>query len=130
MYKNKKLAVLMPAYNADFKIESVINKTPKIYDKFIVVEDKSTDKTLEVLRKVKKRMPDMVLIEHKENKGYGGAQKTLYKEAIKHGFDYVVLLHDDGQYNPAEITNLFDVAIKNKADLVLGSRIMSGKMKE
>jgi len=130
MYKNKKLAVLMPAYNADFKIESVINKIPTIYDKFIVVEDKSTDKTLEVLKKIKKRMPNMILIEHKANKGYGGAQKTLYKEALKHNFDYVVLLHDDGQYDPKETIKLFDAAIKNKADLVLGSRILSGKMKE
>lgn len=130
MYKNKKIAVLMPAYNANSKIESVIDKIPKIYDKFIVVDDKSTDNTLHVLKQIKKSALDMILLEHIENQGYGGAQKTLYKEALKYGFDYVVLLHDDGQYNPVEMTKLFDAAIKNKADVVLGSRILSGKMRE
>ncbi len=130
MYKNKKIAVVMPAYNADFKIESVINKTPKIYDKFIVVDDKSTDKTLSVLNRIKRKMPEMILLFHKKNQGYGGAQKTLYKEALKHKIDYVVLLHDDGQYDPKEMINLLDDAINQSSDVVLGSRILGGKMIE
>ncbi len=130
MYKNKKIAVVMPAYNCDFKIESVIKKIPKIYDKFIAVDDKSTDKTLQVLEKIKKNTKDMVLIKHPANRGYGGAQKTLYKAALDEGIDYAVLLHQDGQYDPSEIPMLVDAAIKKDADVILGSRVLSGKMKE
>lgn len=120
----------MPAYNAEAKIISVIRRIPKVYDKLIVVDDKSTDATLQVLKKFKPKMEKMVLIVHKKNKMYGGAQKTLYKNALKYNVDYVVLLHDDGQYLPEEMTKLLDTAIKNNADVVLGSRVLGGKMKE
>ena len=130
MFKQKSFAVVMPAYNAESKINGVINRIPRIYDKFIVVDDKSTDDTLQVLKKIKPKMKNMILLLHKKNKGYGGAQKTLFKEALKSNVDYAVLLHDDGQYDPKEMTNLLNVAIENNADIVLGSRILGGKMKE
>lgn len=126
-YRGKKIIVAMPAYNAESKIRNVIYSTPKIYDTFLVVEDKSTDGTLGVLKKIS----FIRLIRHEENRGYGGAQKTLYSEALKiRDADYVVLLHDDGQYDPAEMPVLLDCAIDSGADVVLGSRVLGGKMRE
>lgn len=130
MFKGKSIAVAMPAYNAEAKIISVIKRAPKVYDKFIVVDDKSTDATLQVLKEFKPKMKKMVLLTHKKNKMYGGAQKTLYMNALKYNVDYVVLLHDDGQYPPEEMTKLLDCAIRNNADVVLGSRVLGGRMKE
>jgi len=126
MYKGKKIAVVMPAYNAVSKIAGVISRTPKIFDWYIVVDDASTDGTLKVLEKTK----GIVLLRHKKNSGYGGAQKTLFKSALEHKADYAVLLHDDGQYDPKEMILLLDAGIKKGADIVLGSRVMGGKMRE
>ena len=120
----------MPAYNAETKIAGVIKRIPKIYDKFIVVDDKSPDNTLQVLKKIKPKTKSMILIVHDQNRGYGGAQKTLFTESLKQNVDYAVLLHDDGQYLPEEMTKLLDAAIDKKADIILGSRILGGKMRE
>jgi glycosyltransferase involved in cell wall biosynthesis len=130
MYRNKRIAVVMPAYKAEKKIASVIRRIPRIYDKLIVVDDKSPDGTLNVLRKLKRRIRHMILLTHQSNTGYGGAQKTLYAEAIRQKVDYAVLMHDDGQYRPEEMTRLLDGAIEKKADVVLGSRILGGKMRQ
>ncbi len=126
VYNGKRIAVVMPAYNAETKICGVIQRTPKIYDVYIVVEDKSKDGTLQVLKTIN----GIVLIEHARNMGYGGAQKTLYREALKYNVDYAVLLHDDGQYLPEEMPKLLDNAIANNSDIVLGSRVLGGKMKD
>jgi glycosyltransferase involved in cell wall biosynthesis len=126
VYKNKRIAVVMPAYNAESKIAGVIARTPRIYEYFVVVDDKSTDGTLGVLEKTR----GIRLLKHAKNRGYGGAQKTLYKEALRLGVDYAVLLHDDGQYDPAEMTKLLDCAIERAADVVLGSRVLGGRMAE
>lgn len=126
MYKKKRITVMMPAYNAASKIRGVIGRTPKIFDRYMVVDDASTDGTLKVLEKIK----GLLLLRHEKNRGYGGAQKTLFKNALRYGTDYAVLLHDDGQYLPEEMAVLLDAAIKKNADLVLGSRVLGGKMKE
>ncbi|MBI4021187.1 MAG: glycosyltransferase family 2 protein [Candidatus Aenigmarchaeota archaeon] len=123
MYKGKRVVVAMPAYNGSSKIAGVIARTPKIYDRFIVVDDSSTDATPDILRKIK----GITVIRHPVNRGYGGAQKTLYKAALRAKCDYVVLLHQDGQYAPADMPQLLDAAIRERADVVLGSRILSGK---
>lgn len=123
MYKGKNIVVAMPAYNGGEKIAGVIARTPKIFDTFLVVDDASTDSTLRILQNIK----NIQILRHEKNKGYGGAQKTLYKESLKRGADYTVLLHQDGQYDPAEMPKLVDAAINEQADVVLGSRILSGK---
>lgn len=126
MYRGKKITVMMPAYNAESKIGGVISKTPKIFDHYLVVDDASTDGTLGVLRKTR----GIILLRHKKNAGYGGAQKTLFRAALKYDTDYAVLLHDDGQYDPKEMPHLIKAAMEKNADVVLGSRVMSGKMIE
>ncbi len=130
---SKKIIVIMPAYNAEKTIESVFQRVPantleKIYE-FIVVNDGSKDKTEET---VKKLMNDykIKLINHEKNKGYGGAQKTGYREAYKDGADMVVLLHSDGQYAPELLLEMVKPVEDGNADVVGGSRLLGGKALE
>ena len=126
---NKKIIIVMPAYNASKTIESVFNRIPKStlkkISKFIVVNDGSTDSTTNALIRLKKKF-DIELLVHNPNKGYGAAQKTGFKQALKDGADIAVLLHSDGQYAPEIMHTLLTPLENGKADLVQGSRILGG----
>lgn len=123
-----KIVVLIPAYNAEKTIESVFKRIPLIYDEIIVVNDGSKDRTSEVVNKLKRKYRNVKLIEHKKNKGYGGAQKTGFKKVIADGGDVVALVHADGQYAPERLPILVKSITDGKADVVLASRALDGKM--
>ena len=110
----------MPAYNAAKTLELTWTGIPKEWiDNVIVVDDRSRDQTIEVA----KSLP-IELIAHPHNVGYGGNQKTCYMEALRQGADVVVMLHPDGQYDPALIPALVRPILRGDADLVLGSRFL------
>ena len=109
----------MPARNAARTLERTVSAIPTdIVDEVILVDDKSTDSTLEVAR----RLP-VHLIWHPHNVGYGGNQKTCYLEALQRGADAVVMLHPDGQYEPELIPRMVEPIMNGRADMVLGSRL-------
>ena len=111
--------VVMPARNAARTLEQTVSAIPTdVVDEIILVDDKSTDETVEVAR----RLP-LHLIWHPHNVGYGGNQKTCYLEALQRGADVVVMLHPDGQYEPALIPHLVEPILRGEADMVLGSRL-------
>lgn len=124
----------MPAYNAEKTIESVFARVPKkALDKiseFIVVNDGSTDETEKIIKKLKKEYKKIKLINHQKNRGYGGAQKTGFKEALKDGADIIVLLHSDGQYAPELLLEMIKPIETGEADVVGGSRMLGGKALE
>jgi cellulose synthase/poly-beta-1,6-N-acetylglucosamine synthase-like glycosyltransferase len=94
-----KVIVVMPAYNAAKTVEKTYNDIPKgTVHEVILVDDVSKDETVEVAR----RLPIHVVV-HRENKGYGGNQKTCYTEALLKGADVVVMLHPDYQYTPQRL---------------------------
>src|SRR5437588_12947396 len=108
----------MPARNAARTLEQTVSAIPSdVVHEIILVDDKSTDATLEVAQ----RLP-VHLIWHPHNVGYGGNQKTCYLEALQRGADVVVMLHPDGQYEPALIPRMVDPILRGEADMVLGSR--------
>ena len=114
-----RIAVVMPAMNAARTLEQTVAGIPEGWaDDVILVDDKSTDETVEVAR----RLPIRV-IWHPHNVGYGGNQKTCYLEALQSGADVVVMLHPDGQYEPTLIPELVAPILRGEADLVLGSRL-------
>jgi glycosyltransferase involved in cell wall biosynthesis len=116
---NAKVIVVMPARNAARTLEQTVSLIPRdIVDEVILVDDKSTDDTLSVAR----RLP-LHLIWHPHNVGYGGNQKTCYLEALQRGADVVVMLHPDGQYEPSLIPNMVAPILEGRADMVLGSRL-------
>ena len=114
-----RVIVVMPARNAARTLERTVSGIPKGWvDEIILVDDKSTDDTIEVARGL-----PLHVIWHPHNVGYGGNQKTCYLEALQRDADVVVMLHPDGQYEPNLIPKLVDPIVGGTADLVLGSRM-------
>jgi glycosyltransferase involved in cell wall biosynthesis len=113
-----KVIVVMPAMNAARTLERTVSGIPRDWvDEVILVDDSSTDETVEVARNL-----PLHVIWHPHNVGYGGNQKTCYLEALQRDADAVVMLHPDGQYEPQLIPTLVEPILRGEADLVLGSR--------
>ncbi|MBF0384960.1 MAG: glycosyltransferase family 2 protein [Candidatus Omnitrophica bacterium] len=122
MINGKKIIVVLPAYNAEKTIERTYREIPReIVDEVILVDDKSSDSTI-----VKSRELGITTIAHEKNLGYGGNQKTCYKEALKRGADIVVMLHPDYQYPPKLVSAMAAMITYGEFDAVLGSRILAG----
>jgi glycosyltransferase involved in cell wall biosynthesis len=121
MIYNKKIAVVLPAYNAEKTLELTYNEIPfDIVDEVILVDDKSSDKTV---RKGKELGIKHIVI-HDINKGYGGNQKSCYNKALEIGADIVVMLHPDYQYTPKLIHSMCYLIANGVYEVVLGSRIL------
>lgn len=120
MLKNKKIVVVMPAYNAEQTLRNTYAEIPHdIVDEVILVDDKSQDNTVVVSRAL-----GIETILHSKNLGYGGNQKTCYKAALEKGADIVIMLHPDYQYTPKLITAMASLIAEGLFDCVLGSRIL------
>lgn len=121
MLKGKKICVVLPAYNAALTLERTYGEVPMdIVDEVILVDDNSSDDTVEVARALGIRH----IICHDENKGYGGNQKSCYAKALDLGADVVVMLHPDYQYTPRLIESMVYVIVNGVYPVVLGSRIL------
>ena len=135
MKKKTKLLIFVVAYNAEKTIESVINRIPKklslIYDiEVLIIDDCSKDHTFKICKEIlksKKSYFKLNILYNPKNQGYGGNQKIGYHYSIKKKFDFVVLLHGDGQYAPEELPKLMSGLEKNKYDVVMGSRMINKK---
>lgn len=115
----EKTIVVMPAYNASNTLEGTVNDIPVgAVDEIIVVDDCSTDNTVEVAR----RLP-VTLIQHSVNRGYGGNQKTCYDEALKRGADYIIMVHPDYQYDSRLVPHFVGFLKLGICDMLLGNRI-------
>jgi glycosyltransferase involved in cell wall biosynthesis len=114
-----KVIVVMPAYNAEKTLERTVRDIPQgSVDSIILVDDCSRDKTVEVAEKM-----GLKVIRHTENKGYGGNQKTCYREALAAGADIVVMIHPDYQYDARMVPHLAGIIKNGNCDVVLGNRI-------
>jgi glycosyltransferase involved in cell wall biosynthesis len=121
-----KIIVVMPAYNAAKTLKITYEAIPdKVVDQIILVDDGSTDKTLEIARQLQ-----LTVFVHTRNYGYGANQKTCYAEALKEGADIVVMLHPDYQYDPALLPEVLAPIKSGEADIVLGSRFLAGNALE
>jgi glycosyltransferase involved in cell wall biosynthesis len=122
--------VLMPAYNAGATVEKVFARIPpearERISRYVVVDDGSTDDTSLALVRLQKEFPNLVLLWHSGNKGYGEAEKTLLRYALAEGADVGILLHSDGQYSPEKIPELLAPFDAGAADMAQGSRMSGG----
>ncbi len=121
MLYDRKIIVIMPAYNAAQTLEQTYREIPRdIVDAVVLVDDCSRDNTPEVARSLG---IDEVIV-HEHNTGYGGNQKTCYRTALELGADIVVMLHPDYQYTPRLITSMAGMIAADVFDCVLASRIL------
>lgn len=121
MINNKIVTVVMPAFNAELTLLKTLNEVPMdIVDHIILVDDKSSDKTVEKAH----QLGIEYVIQHKENKGYGGNQKTCYDKALEIGSDIIIMLHPDYQYTPKLIHSMAYLIANDVYKVVFGSRIL------
>jgi glycosyltransferase involved in cell wall biosynthesis len=124
MYRNKKVVVVMPAYNAARTLRQTYSEVrdQQLVDEIILVDDKSRDDTVAVAR----ALEGIRVHVHEVNKGYGGNQKTCYRLALEAGADIVIMIHPDYQYTPKLIPALVSLIGNGVHPCVLGSRILGG----
>jgi glycosyltransferase involved in cell wall biosynthesis len=121
MINGKKVVVVLPAYNAAKTLEITYNEIDfSIVDEVILVDDKSKDETIQEAKKLGIKY----IVEHRENKGYGGNQKSCYNKALELGADIVIMLHPDYQYTPKLIPSMSHLIANDLYHVVLGSRIL------
>ena len=120
MINNKKVVVIMPAYNAEKTLEQTYNEIYKdIVDEIILVDDNSSDKTKEVAARL-----GITTIVHDKNKGYGGNQKTCYTAALKTDADIVIMVHPDYQYTPKLVPAMAAMIAFDEYDACIASRFI------
>ena len=121
MINNKRIAVVMPGYNVAKTLRATVRELPEVVDICILVDDHSTDRTVELARELGLRV-----FVHDRNYGYGRGQQTSYREALDCGADVVVMVHPDYQYTPLLVTAMASMVAYGVYDVVLGSRIAGG----
>ncbi len=121
MINSKRIAVVLPAYNAEKTLEVTVRELPELVDTVILVDDHSSDRTVETAHRL-----GLQYYVHDANYGYGRNQQTCYREALAAGADVVIMLHPDYQYTPLLVTAMASMVAYGVYDVVLGSRIIGG----
>jgi glycosyltransferase involved in cell wall biosynthesis len=124
--ENIKIVLCLPARNVAKTLKMTLDEIPPGYDKFIIlVDNASEDETVKLAKEA-----GLKVIQHEQDRGYGGSQKTLYKTALADGADIVVMLHPDHQYDARVIPEMVKPIIAGEADAVFGSRMLGGRPME
>ena len=121
MLNGKRVAVVLPAYNAEKTLEATVRELPDLVDTCILVDDHSSDGTVEIAKRL-----GLQYYVHDRNYGYGRNQQTCYREALAAGADVVIMVHPDYQYTPRLVTAMASMVAYGVYDVVLGSRIIGG----
>ena len=122
MINGKRIAVVMPAYNAEKTLAVTVGELAEVVDIRILVDDNSSDRTIAEAKRL-----GLTVFVHDKNYGYGRNQQTCYSEALAEGADVVVMLHPDYQYTPLLLTAMASMVAYEVYDVVLGSRIVGGR---
>jgi glycosyltransferase involved in cell wall biosynthesis len=121
MINGRRVGVVLPAYNAEATLaRTVAELDTDVIDEIVLVDDCSTDETVELARKL-----GLEPISHSSNLGYGGNQKTCYRRVLELGADIIVMVHPDYQYSPLLVPAMASMIAYGEYDLVLGSRILA-----
>ncbi len=120
MYKDKRIIVVLPAYNAEKTLEQTVGDLPEMVDRIILVDDNSKDDTVALAERL-----GLFVYQHEHNEGYGGNQKTCYRLALEQGADIVVMIHPDYQYDPRLVKYFAEFLVDDYFDVMLGTRIRS-----
>ena len=126
MYLEKKIGVVVPAYNESKLIANTLTTMPSLVDTIIVVDDKSNDMTADIIKETAKEDRRVIMIQHEVNQGVGGAIVTGYKKAVELEIDVTAVMAGDGQMDPNDLTNIIDPVANGDADYTKGNRLFQG----
>lgn len=127
MYKDKKVCVVVPAYDEEMQISKVVQTMPAFIDNIVIVNDCSKDKTARVIENLKPSYPSVILINHEKNEGVGGAISTGYKWARDNDIDVAVVMAGDGQMNPDDLPAVLNPVVNGEIDYSKGNRLFTGE---
>jgi glycosyltransferase involved in cell wall biosynthesis len=125
MLNQKRVAVVLPAYNAEKTLEATVRELPELVDMCLLVDDHSSDHTVAIAERL-----GLQYFVHDQNYGYGRNQQTCYREALAAGADVIIMVHPDYQYTPLLVTAMASMVAYDVYDVVLGSRILGGRARE
>lgn len=127
MYREKRIGVVVPAYNEETLISRTVTTMPDFVDHIIVVDDLSRDRTAEVVAGLAEKDPRITLIRHERNRGVGGAISTGYVWCRDHDVDIAVVMAGDAQMDPADLPALLDPVVEDRVDYAKGNRLVTGE---
>ena len=127
MYREKKVGVVVPAYNEELLITKTIQTLPNFVDKIIVVYDGSTDKTVEIVESLAEKNPRILLIRHEKNMGVGAAVRNGYIWCRDNDIDIAVVMNGDNQMDPGDLPDLLNPIVEDRADYTKGNRLVTGE---
>lgn len=126
MYKGKRIAVVVPAFNEETLIGVTIDTMPDFVDDIVVVDDCSRDQTTARVRERLGQRPGLTLLPHERNQGVGGAIATGYKWCRDQGVDVAVVMAGDAQMDPADLPAILDPVVNDEVDYTKGNRLFTG----
>jgi len=127
LFEGAKIGVVVPCYNEEVLIAQVIETMPDFVDRIYVVDDRSTDNTVNTVQRFVEQSPERVkLIQHKENQGVGGAIATGYKAALAEQIDVAAVMAGDAQMDPADLSALVQPVVRDECDYAKGNRLFTG----
>ena len=127
MYREKKIGVVVPAHNEERLITKTVEGMPDYIDAIVVVNDKSSDSTADVVMGLSQKDPRVILINHEDNQGVGGAISTGYVWCRDNGIDIAVVMAGDNQMDSDDLPDLLAPVIENRADYSKGNRLVTGQ---
>jgi glycosyltransferase involved in cell wall biosynthesis len=127
MFLEKTIAAVIPCMNEETQIAKVITTMPAFVDKIVVIDDKSTDNTVAVIKELEIKEPRVELICHEVNQGVGGAIASGYKWTRDHDFDVAVVMAGDGQMEPKDLPSILTPVCEGRCDYSKANRLFSGK---
>lgn len=127
MYREKSIAVIVPAYNEEKLIGRVLRSVPAFVDHIVVIDDASQDQTGEMVKEHQKEDSRIVYFRLKKNEGVGGGIVTGYRWAREHEIDVSVVMAGDAQMDPDDLPRLLDPLVKGEAEYAKGNRLFTGK---
>lgn len=127
MYKEKRIGVIVQAYNEQLLIERTVRSIPKFVDAIIVIDDCSLDQTQSILNKLESEIPRLHVTRHSYNQGAGAAAHTGYQWCKDNGVDIAVVMAGDGQMDPEDLPALLDPLVNGFTDYTKGNRLVSGE---
>jgi len=128
MYRDRTLAVVVPVYNEAKLIGRVIESMPAFVDRIIIVNDASSDNSLDIIESYRSKLPEkIIVVSHEKNQGVGGSIISGYKRFLSEGLDIAVVMAGDAQMDPDDLPSLLDPVVDGKADYTKGNRLFTGE---